>query len=168
MFKVKGINKGHSKEVFNYLKNHYRYDTMNSWNEEKSIAHNVKLYNLELEGDCGVAQEKLERYAYEAVNEKLDLWEDKHPGYSVGFNGRSGGYLVLYSSNAHSRIPAWLSDNEDYDHYKVWCKEYQGGVCYNDYQLKSFYNTVRSFDELCDEIRSYVNLLSLEELEEED
>ena len=37
-----------SKQKFNYLKEHFKYYTMNSWNGLASIASNVKVYNLSL------------------------------------------------------------------------------------------------------------------------
>lgn len=34
------------KEMIEFLKNHKRYWTMNSWNGSSSYANNVKIYNL--------------------------------------------------------------------------------------------------------------------------
>lgn len=39
------------KEMVNYLKNHFRYNTANSWNQSTSYARNVKVYNLDLPKD---------------------------------------------------------------------------------------------------------------------
>lgn len=36
------------KEMIDFLTNHFRYDTMNSWNCSTSYAANVKIYNLGL------------------------------------------------------------------------------------------------------------------------
>ncbi len=43
---TKGIRTLNDK--FNYVKNHYKYYTLNSWNGLCSIANNVKIYNLGL------------------------------------------------------------------------------------------------------------------------
>ena len=36
------------RQKFDYIHNHFYYYTMNSWNETKSLANNVKIYNLPL------------------------------------------------------------------------------------------------------------------------
>ena len=36
------------KAMVNFLENHFRYSTMNSWNNSTSYANNVKYYNLDL------------------------------------------------------------------------------------------------------------------------
>ena len=48
MFYQKGVDISNTKSMFNFLNNHFTYDTMNSWNGLKSIANNVKVYNLNL------------------------------------------------------------------------------------------------------------------------
>ena len=39
------------KEMIEFLKNHERYWTMNSWNGSSSYANNVKIYNLGMDHD---------------------------------------------------------------------------------------------------------------------
>lgn len=34
------------KDMIDYLKNHFRYDTMNSWNRATSYANNVKIHRV--------------------------------------------------------------------------------------------------------------------------
>ena len=34
------------KEMIDFLTGHFRYNTMNSWNQSTSYAHNVKIHNL--------------------------------------------------------------------------------------------------------------------------
>lgn len=36
------------KSMTDFLVNHFRYNTMNSWNQSTSYANNVKVYNLGL------------------------------------------------------------------------------------------------------------------------
>ena len=48
MFYKKGVDISNTKSMYNFLKNHEKYDTLNSWNGLKSIANNVKVYNLKL------------------------------------------------------------------------------------------------------------------------
>ena len=85
--------------MIGFLKGHFRYHTMNSWNRSTSYANNIKLYNLEL------PQEFLDK-AFEMI--QLDeVWSELNAeirdwGFSnqylwqVSTNGKSGGYLVLY------------------------------------------------------------------------
>lgn len=82
-----------------FLAKHFRYNTMNSWNQSTSYANNIKVYNLDL---CKEQEEKL--YAmldtaefYTFINEMLyDFAAEHNHLWQVGFNGRSSGYLVLY------------------------------------------------------------------------
>ena len=160
MFYKKGLDISNTKQMFEFLKNHYQYHTMNSWNRLKSIANNVKLYNLELEGDWDNALSFLYDEGSDLVyliNDTIEIWESEHEGYSVGFNGRSGGYLVLYNKNNNVNIlPDYITDY-DYEEFKDYCKDYYGGVkhCKND--LKFYTELVRDFDKLCDELRDIVN-----------
>ena len=82
-----------------FLVKHFRYNTMNSWNQSTSYANNIKVYNLGLSKE---QEEKLyamldtaEFYTY--INEMLyDFSAEHNHLWQVGFNGRSSGYLVLY------------------------------------------------------------------------
>lgn len=75
-----------------------RYYTMNSWNRETAPAFNLKIYN--------VIPPELQSKVFEVL-ETPEYWnevdfminkfmEDTGYTYTAGFNGRSGGYLVLY------------------------------------------------------------------------
>ena len=97
----KKVDLRNREEMVKFLTSHFRYNTMNSWNNATSYAHNVKLYNL------GLTEEQLDK-AYEMLetDELYDLafapditmWNKRHNyEWQVGFNGRSGGYLVLYT-----------------------------------------------------------------------
>lgn len=158
-FYKKGLDICNSKQCFEFIKNHFNYYTMNSWNGLRSIANNVKVYNLHLDGNCWNALALLEEERYFTVNEMLYDFERDHPGYEVSFNGRSGGYLILGNKdNNKSIIPDDL-DFENYEDFKENCKEYYGGVKhYTD--LRFYTELIRDFDKLCDKIRAYVNMLS--------
>lgn len=161
MFYKKGLDITNTKQMFEFLRNHYMYDTMNSWNRLKSIAHNVKLYNLELEGDWDNALSFLFDEHSDLVyliNDTIEMWEEEHEGYVVGFNGRSSGYLVLYS-NFHSGniLPNMITDYDTYEEFKEACQEYYGGVKYYKSDLQYYTKLVQDFDKLCDELRNIVN-----------
>lgn len=160
MFYKNNIDICNDKQMFEFLKTHFMYDIMNSWNRSKSIANNVKLYNLNLSGDWSVALKALEKDRYFYVSSMIEDWEAEHPSYEVYFNGRSGGYLVLKDKNYNGNVlPAYIVDG-DYDEYKQYAKDYYGGLKYCRCNLRSLVKVVRDFDKLCDEIRNYVDELS--------
>jgi hypothetical protein len=79
-----------------------KYYTMNSWNGMTAPAYNMKVYNI-------VADSKIRSKIYELMDCD-DFWEEinqlvrdfnfEQKSYSAGFNGRSGGYLVLYKNGS--------------------------------------------------------------------
>ena len=155
-----GLDITNDKQMFEFLKNHYQYYTMNSWNGLKSIANNVKVFNLGLDGDCYVALNLLQLDDYATINYMIEYWEYTHEGYSVGFNGRSDGYLVLVSNQHNGNIlPDCIIDN-DYEEFKEYVKDLWGGLKYYRSNLRDYVKLVQDFDKLCDEIRAYVNELS--------
>lgn len=90
------------REMTDYLRNHFRYSTMNSWNHATSYACNLKIYGLGLEPE-------IESKLYDMLDtrefllmrqEALYLFNAAHNfRWQAGFNGRSGGYLVLYQGD---------------------------------------------------------------------
>ena len=76
-----------------------RYWTMNSWNESKSLAYNMKIYNIfPMKYQNAVYALLDEPDAYSTVNCLISAFTHKYNyKWQAGFNGRSGGYLVLYS-----------------------------------------------------------------------
>ena len=82
-----------------YLENHLRYNTMNSWNRSTSYANCVKVHRLDLpEEIVDKAFEMLDcSEIYDVFSRLLRDWADAHDWeWQAGFTGRSGGYLVLY------------------------------------------------------------------------
>lgn len=84
-----------------YLGNHFRYDTMNSWNRGTSFARNIKVNRLTFPDHetCLRAFNLLSvEEAYGEFDEILREFVLRHEyAWQIGRNGRSGGYLVLYS-----------------------------------------------------------------------
>lgn len=166
MFYKTGVDITNDKQMFNFLKNHFEYYIMNSWNIAKSIANNVKLYNLNLSGDWGVAYDLLAAGEYDTINWMVCDWEREHPGYEVAFNGRSGGYLVLCNKNdRYNILPDAIYESEDYDEYKRYCRELYGSVRANRSELVEYVRLVQDFDRLCDELRAYCDDLSRQSFE---
>lgn len=87
------------KAMIDFLRGHFRYNTMNSWNHSTSYANNVKVDEIGLTHeqtmklfeimDCDDAYYIATRLIWEFGYQHDWQWQ-------VGFNGRSGGYLVLY------------------------------------------------------------------------
>ena len=96
----KEVNIKKRGEMIAFLKNHFRYHTMNSWNRSTSYANNIKLYNIDKPADID-SDIWWEMLVIADWHEKLnDLLEDFGRKYNwlwqAGINGRSGGYVVLY------------------------------------------------------------------------
>ncbi|MHB9068783.1 MAG: hypothetical protein ACYC54_00275 [Sedimentisphaerales bacterium] len=96
----KEVNIKKRGEMIAFLKKHFRYHTMNSWNRSTSYANNIKLHNIDKSADIdsdtcwemlGITtwQEKLSDLLEEFGRSHNWLWQ-------AGINGRSGGYVVLY------------------------------------------------------------------------
>lgn len=84
-----------------------RYNTMNSWNNSTAPAFNLKVYN--------VIPEKLQNKVFELmdcddfydnINDLIHFFSIEHNyTWQAGFNGRSGGYLVLYQGGIKDGRP---------------------------------------------------------------
>jgi ribosomal protein S27AE len=76
-----------------------RYYTMNSWNNATAPAYNLKVYNV-IDDDL---QDKVFKLMeadnfYDEINFLIEEFSKENDYvYQAGFNGKSGGYLVLYN-----------------------------------------------------------------------
>jgi hypothetical protein len=163
MFYTTGVDIASTKSMWNFLHNHFTYYTMNSWNRSKSIAHNVKLYNLNLEGDWTVAMKYLFDEADAGclqlyIDDEIRDFEEKYPWAKVFFNGRSSGYLVLGTKNNNgSVLPDCVTDYDNYEDFKADMKDQGYLVSDFDRELRDTVEIVREFDRLCDRLRDIVN-----------
>ena len=77
-----------------------RYYTMNSWNLSESLAYNLKIHNVidrELQNACYDLL-NVDYFYEDYINPLIHEFEEKYNyEWQAGFNGRSGGYLVLYT-----------------------------------------------------------------------
>jgi len=93
------VDKRSRKAMTVYLSEHFRYDTMNSWNQSTSYACTMKLYKLGLDKDI---EDKLHEMIqtkefYDQLHDLMhEFAEDHNHLWQAGLNGRSSGYLVLY------------------------------------------------------------------------
>jgi hypothetical protein len=80
-----------------------RYNTMNSWNNSTAPAYNLKVYKV-VDNDL---QDKVYQLMqaegfYDSINMLMrDFDYTFNHEWQAGFNGRSGGYLVLYRGGKH-------------------------------------------------------------------
>lgn len=85
-----------------------RYWTMNSWNESKSLAYNVKIHNIfpiKYRHAIYALMDDGQDISYK-INVLIHAFEHKYNyKWQAGFNGRSGGYLVLYSGGIRDGVP---------------------------------------------------------------
>lgn len=169
LFQKSGVDICSPKSMFEFINGHFAYYTTAGWSSAKSVANNVKLYNLNLEGDwenaLGYLCDEndvggLQRRIVEAIFE----WEDEHPGYSVSFNGRSNGYLVIYNKetdggiNFRNILPDDLTDFDTYEDFKEHVKDYYGWTVKDMIpELREYTKLIRDFDKLCDDLRDLVN-----------
>lgn len=78
--------------------NRIRYNTMNSWNNATAPAYNLKIYNVIDQDLQNKVFELMESdNFYDEINQLIkDFNSEQNYTFQAGFNGRSGGYLVLY------------------------------------------------------------------------
>lgn len=83
-----------------FLKKHFRYNTMNSWNQSTSYANNIKLHNVakpkNIDSDTWWGMLWISEWQ-EKLSDLLEEFGEKYNWqWQAGINGRSGGYVVLY------------------------------------------------------------------------
>jgi hypothetical protein len=175
------------KAMIDFLTNHYRYDTMNSWNRSTSYANKMKVYKcIPSELQSKVFELMEAEGFYDDLNMLIEDWNaEQNYYYQAGFNGRSGGYLVLYEGSVELRAIftfegqrndrdyedgyGWLSMAEAKKRglYKKQIKEigcYPGRSIdqeedFEEWEIHSLKNRVvlvQSFDKLCDSIVNQV------------
>ena len=158
-----GVDIHNVKQMFNFIKNHCTYYTLNPWNNLCSIANNVKVYNLHLDGSWSTAlallADECDTYGIQdTLATMIHHWEVKHSGYIVYFNGRSDGYLVLGNEhNMRGVIPDSIRGARDYEEFK--CDLHNDGYLVEDmfFEMRDLVALIRDFDILCDDMREALN-----------
>lgn len=136
-FFYKEINTNSRKEMAFYIKNHFTYNRMNSWNDRKGYANNLKIYYL------GLTKEQEQKAYNILLDYEIDVsefWDNAREyisyfkeatGYEAYFNGRSNGYIVTDI------------DIIDYEDLKTM----------NKTELQKVTEILQNFDALCDDLR---------------
>ena len=158
------------RQKFDYIHNHFYYYTMNSWNETKSLANNVKIYNLPLTKEQKdkffdlFCDEQLSNELYFHTNTILEDFALENE-FEIAFNGRSGGYLVAYNkNNSCNVIDEDLIDFESYDEAIKYYKEYYSWS-FRDCQAELKSKIERNFeicvlfDDCCDDVLNELKYL---------
>ena len=168
------------RQKFDYVHNHYYYFTLNSWNGLKSLANNVKIYNLPLTTEQKnkffdlFCDEQLSNELYFHINLILEDFALENE-FEIAFNGRSGGYLVAYNkNNSCNVIDEDLIDFESYDEAIKYYKEYYSWS-FRDCQAELKSKIERDFeicvlfDDCCDDVLNELKyLLDNARVEEEE
>lgn len=162
-----GLKEKTLESKFEYIKEHYTYDVMNSWNNLESIANNVKIWNLEL------TNEQIDKflelldidsdYIYDILNILIEDFEDI-TGTQIFFNGRNGGHLVMIPKFDEYRkwkniLDLFFDDNiycyETLKEFKKDSTDTAYGYTKEDInnKLEQCYYLLKSFDLLCDLLR---------------
>jgi hypothetical protein len=144
---TKKVNTRSKKAMIDFLANYFRYATMNYWNNSTSYAHNMKIHNLPVSKEIrGTLYELLDcQEAFRSINDLIADFDAAHKyGWQAGFNGRSGGYLVLYQGGLEDRkvvcYPGKPTDqDEDFSEWRM-----------DD--LRDRVKLVQEFDKLADDI----------------
>ena len=145
----KEVDTTNREQMINFLSNHFRYNTMNSWNRSTSYANNVKLYNLPLNNKQKDALYRIMDIEcdspYQLIHRLLNEFGANHQyRWQAGFNGRSGGYVVLYEGNLEDgRIVTYPGRSIDMNvDFSEW----------DNKALQERVKLVQDFDKLCDDI----------------
>lgn len=93
------VDKRSRKNMIAYLREHFRYNTANYWNQSTSYACNMKITQLGLPPE--VADSLFDLIVvpefYQAFEPLIQKFGQRHQYcWQAGWNGRSSGYLVLY------------------------------------------------------------------------
>ena len=96
----KQVNNRCRKALIAFLKKHFRYHTMNSWNQSTSYANCIKLHQVDKPSDIDEDTwwQMLELTDWHDILDDLleDFGRQHDFAWQAGINGRSGGYVVLY------------------------------------------------------------------------
>ena len=108
----RSVDKRSRRAMTDFLRNHFRYHTMNSWNRSTSYACNLKITHLGLDS---LTLNKLFDLIqvpqfYAELQDLIEAFNQAHSYlWQAAWNGRSGGYLVLYQGG------------QEPTHYRSYC-----------------------------------------------
>ncbi len=95
----KNVDKRSRKAMTDFLSGHFRYSTNSSWNHSTSYACNMKIHNLGLDYETVDKLYDMLRVSefFDGIDGLIRQFGERHQfRWQASWNGRSGGYLVLY------------------------------------------------------------------------
>ena len=114
----------------------------------------------------------LEQDNYDYINDEIKAWEfEQAHCWKVGFNGRSGGYLVLYNNDNYcSVLDDYIENNNNYEDFLQDIKNSGYGAIKNyHYRLVQQVEMVQMFDKLCDKlVQTCLYLVDMQNIRESD
>lgn len=92
------VDRRSKRAMARFLADHFRYDTMNSWNQSTSYANNIKVTHVVPDDLVMKAFEVLDAEdGTEFISRLIADFDRAHGyGWQAGINGRSDGCVVLY------------------------------------------------------------------------
>lgn len=153
------------EQKFDYIKNHFVYNVMNSWNNWESLANNVKIHNLGLTSEQEnkffeiYGDEHACNQLYCFLNDYIDNFDVEHNTRTY-YNGRQDGYLATrYKDTQTPIIDDAFYTCSNYldlvDNFQNWYN-YTRREARRDanYLVNTTFEFVQAFDRLCDDIRA--------------
>lgn len=166
---IQNIDRRYRKNLETYLKEHFRYGTMRTWDGPTSYANDIRLKNLNIPDDkmdiaMQLAKNELECPSWDefVIAAAQDFYQKT--GYHIGFNGNACGYLVLYACEDDASNPG---------QYKVLLNKAIDPIETFDpaaldlKTLKARADLVWELDTVCEQLRNeFVRILQLYEVHE--
>ena len=153
------------KEKFKYIKNHFYYDILNSWNGLKSLANNVKIYNLGLTNEQPskffdiICDNNTSQQLYGFLSDFIDDFDYNNNNCATYFNGRSDGYIVTIKRERNENIvDNDLLISNDYNDLIQNLQDWYGYTKKDARQeanniIEINFKIVKNFDMFCDKLR---------------
>ena len=135
MIFTKKVDKRNKQVMIDFLSNHSRYWTMNSWNRLHSYSNNIKAHNHFSGSDLDKAYEIMGTDYWDEISYPIEEFIDEYPHYRIYSNGRSSGYLVLMRNNSNVGV----DQDEDFEDYSIE-------------SLRASVELVTDFDLVCDRV----------------
>lgn len=146
-FFFKKIDKRSREDLINFLQDHDRYSVISSWNLIMTFSNKVKVHSMDLPKnildrafELVYGEDPVSYYWNRQLSSRLSQFECEHGGcHKMGFNGRSGGYLILLGK----KVDTLNTDPQEYYEKYYWTME----------SLRDRVGLVQEFDRMCDLIR---------------
>lgn len=95
----KEVDKRYRESMTDFLKKHFKYNTMNSWNKSTSYANCIKLYKVDkpenIDNNTFWGMFEITQWQEKLSNLLEDFGRKHNWQWQAEINGRSGGYIVL-------------------------------------------------------------------------